>query len=83
MVLPGIHHFMSRLRDLHFRAKNRRSININKVCLDDLDLMLFFLRKAREGIDMNLLAYRSPTHVYRTDSCPAGMGGYNHRGKAW
>jgi hypothetical protein len=32
---------------------------------------------------MNSIAYRRPTHVYRSDSCPAGLGGYSDEGFAW
>ena len=32
---------------------------------------------------MNLLVFRKPTKVYRSDSCPAGMGGYSSNGFAW
>ena len=32
---------------------------------------------------MNLLVYRKPTKVYRSDSCPAGLGGYSSDGYAW
>ena len=32
---------------------------------------------------MNQIAYRKPTHVYRSDLCPAGIGGYSHKGFAW
>jgi len=42
--------------------------------------LLFVLGKCREG---NLLAFRRPTHVYRSDSCPSGLGGYSHEGFAW
>ena len=45
--------------------------------------MLFFLEMARDGIDINYIAYLKPTHTYRSDSCPRGLGGYNHKGKAW
>ena len=41
------------------------------------------LNKAREGVDMNLLAFRSPDHVYYLDLCPAGLGGYSNQGRAW
>ena len=83
MVLPGVHHFMSRLRDLLTRSKNRSKIKINQVCLEDLELMLFFLEKAHKGISLNQIVYRRPTHVYRSDSCPSGLGGYSHEGWAW
>jgi len=45
--------------------------------------MNFFLDKAHEGVNMNQIAFRRPTHVYRSDSCPAGLGGYTHDGFAW
>jgi hypothetical protein len=82
-VLPQVYHFMSRIRELHDRSLNRRSISINETCIKDLELMLAFLNKARDGVDMNQLVYRKPTHVYRSDSCPAGLGGYSHEGWAW
>ena len=41
------------------------------------------LDKARKGIDMNLLAFRSPDRIYYSDSCPAGLGGYSDEGVAW
>ena len=58
IVIPGVNHFLSRLRYLHTRLnlKNRRLIKINDICMADLELMLFFLRKARLVIGMNLLS---------------------------
>ena len=56
MILPAVHHFMSRLRELHARA-NRRSIKITKTCLDDLHFLMVF----RAGISLNQIAYRKPT----------------------
>ena len=41
------------------------------------------LDKAKHGIDMNLLAFRSPDRVYFSDSCPGGLGGYSNEGRAW
>ena len=32
---------------------------------------------------MNLLTYRSPTHVYHSDACEHGLGGFSAEGKAW
>lgn len=83
MIIPSVHHFMSRLRELHNRSKNRRSIKISETCLEDLNLMLLFLKQANNGISLNQIVYRKPTHVYRSDSCPAGLGGYSHQGWAW
>ncbi len=83
LAIPFIHHFMSRLRDLHTTAKRRRSIKINYECLKDLEMFLVFLKIANDGISLNKIAFRRPTHIYRSDSCPAGLGGYSNRGWAW
>jgi hypothetical protein len=32
---------------------------------------------------MNQISYRRPTHSYRADACPFGLGGYSSRGRAW
>ena len=58
IVLPSIHHFMSRLRELLRKSANRRRINLNTTVIKDLKLMLFFLEEAYIGVDMNLLVYR-------------------------
>ena len=60
-----------------------RSIKINEICAKDLELMQSILDKAKKGIDMNLLAFRSPDRIYYSDSCPAGLGGYSDQGFAW
>jgi len=82
-AIPFIHHFMSRLRDLHTKAVKRRSVKINGECYKDLEMMLEFLKMANDGIRMNSITFRKPTHVYRSDSCPHGLGGYSHEGWAW
>jgi hypothetical protein len=79
-VIPWVYHFLSRLRSLLTCAQNRRVININKKCAKDLELMQSILEKAKNGIDMNLLAFRTPDCVYYSNSCPASLRGYsNHR----
>ena len=51
--------------------------------MKDLELMKEILEKAKNGIDMNLLAFRAPDRTYYSDSCPAGLGGYSDQGHAW
>jgi hypothetical protein len=46
-------------------------------------MLLKFLEKANKGISLNLCSYRLPTIVCRSDSCPHGLGVYNHLGFAW
>ncbi len=83
MAIPSIHHFMSRLRDLHSTTKRRRSVKINGEHVGDIKLMLNFLKIANKGISLNSIAFRRPTHIYQSNSCPAGLGGYSHKGFAW
>ena len=78
-----IFHSLRRIRELKERAMNSRSIKINEKCLKDLLLMLSFLDLVRDQIDLNQLAYRKPIYLYCSDSCPASIGGYSHKGYAW
>ena len=82
-IIPAVHHFLSRLRDLQIRARNRRGIKLTDDCRKDLELMLTFLANARSGVDLNTSAFLFPTHVYVNDACPHGMGGWSHKRFAW
>jgi hypothetical protein len=60
------------------------SFLINKMNRKDLELMLLILKEAKDGIDLNLLAFWLPVQVYYSDSCPTGLGGYSgDQGHAW
>jgi hypothetical protein len=83
LVVPGVHHFLSHLCELQQLAIHCRLISISKDCQEDLLLMLHFLNIAKQGINMNLVAFRHPTHVYQSDSCPFGRGDYSDKGFAW
>jgi hypothetical protein len=82
MAIPFAHHFMSRLRNLHKTAKWQRAVKINGEYTKDLKLMLEFLKPAHKGIRLNSIAFSHPAHVYRSDSCPAGLGVYSNEGFA-
>ena len=82
-ILPEINHFLNGYRSLLNRAKHQRKAKVPLHVVADCHILLKFLEKAHEGISMNLLAYRLPDRVYRSDSCPAGLGGYSDQGFAW
>ena len=82
-ILPMINHFLSGLRCLKRKAEKRRSIKIPERTQADCRLLFKFLDKAKAGVSMNLVSYRLPNKVYRSDSCPHGLGGYSHEGWAW
>ena len=81
--MPHILHFMSRLRKLCNSATKRRSVKLSLVHKEDLVLLQNFIYKSHQGIDINLITIRQPTHAYFSDACPARLGGYNDRGTAW
>ncbi len=45
-ILPLIHHFLSRLRDLHFKSRNRQRATLMENCVQDLKLMQQFLSES-------------------------------------
>jgi hypothetical protein len=82
LVVLGIHNFLSWLHELQQLATHHHSICISKACRDNLLLVLRFIDISKKGINMNLVAFHRPTHVYRSDSCPFGLGGYSDEGFA-
>ena len=83
-VIPLSRHFLSRIRAILYRASHRRTVPIREP--ERLDLILWrdtFLPAALKGVNMNLLTYRIPTHIYRSDACEHCMGGYSASGRAW
>ena len=83
-IIPLARHYLSRLRFALGKARNKWVyIPISKRLQHDLELWQKFLTDAYEGISMNLLTFRQPTHLYRTDSCELGLGGLSSVGKGW
>jgi hypothetical protein len=63
-----------------------RTENICSVFRDKLLLRgehVHIIKIAHNGISMNSIVYQWPTHVYCSDSCPAGLGKYSDSGFAW
>ena len=65
------------------KSANRRGINLNTNVIENLKLMLFFLKESHIGFNMNLFVYIKPTKVYRSNSCHAGLGRYGSNDFAW
>lgn len=74
-IIPMSRHFMSRLRRAELAARHRRVYHLPKAVKLDLRLWLQFLHQAHQGISLNLISYREPTHVMRQDACEHGIGG--------
>jgi hypothetical protein len=72
------------MRTLLKKAKKRQlAVTIPEEVRLDLKLMDSLIKRANKGVDMNNLAYRMPNHVFKNDSCPFGLGGYNVQGNGW
>ncbi len=82
-VIPWVFHFLSHLQTLVAPAQNMRFILIDKMSRIYLELMLLILKKAKDGNNMNLLAFWLTNQVYYSDSCPTGLGGYSNQRHAW
>jgi hypothetical protein len=77
-LMDMLRHFMSRLRHALHRAVLHRFTYLSNCEKADLGLMQHFLQIAStKGVSMNNLAYRQPTHFYRSDASLFGLGGYN------
>jgi hypothetical protein len=83
MAIPFVHHILSRLHHLQVQAKSRQSIPITKEFQRDLELMINIIKIAHNGISMNIIVYRRLTHIYHSDSCPAGLGDISDSSFAW
>jgi len=84
-LVPLSRHFLGDLRKRIKKGRwlRKRMVRLSMNELDDLGLWQGFLRKAREGISMNLLTIRMPTLIGWSDSCPFGLGGFTLKGRAW
>jgi hypothetical protein len=69
LALLTIYHFLSRLRDLQFRAPHRQKIPLTAECTNNLRLMINIITMAHKGISMNAIVYAyqhkstNPTHA--------------------
>ncbi len=83
LVIPGIHHFLSRLCNLLWIAKRWKWVPITPHCMEDRRLMKSFLTQARKGLSLNIIAYQCPDWIYYSDSCPFDLRGFSSAGLAW
>lgn len=63
-VLPPLLHFLGRLRLLKYIASKRRLIKLQSKHMSNINLVLSFLLRAKNGIDMNYCSFRQPSIRY-------------------
>jgi hypothetical protein len=77
-------HFLGCPYKALYRAKKTKWISLKISEKMDLSLLQSFLDYAKEGISLNNIVFRRPTHIYRSDASEFGIRGYNLiSGKAW
>ena len=85
-IIPQARHFLGRLYLAQTLAarKGGRGLALNEASKSDLRLWLQLLQQAQQGISLNLVTFRVPTLLLRSEACEHGIGGYNLRtGRAW
>jgi len=85
-IIPLARHYLNRLRSaLTFaETNNRRRVKFTDLQHADLYQWLKFIHQAEEGINMNLVTYRQPSILFRSDACPFGIGGFSlTNGTGW
>jgi hypothetical protein len=86
LILQPGQHFLGCLRGLlrSFGGHNKYGTRtLTTKVFKDLKLWKNMLKRATAEVSLNLLVFRIPTHVYRSDACTAGLGGYLATGRAW
>jgi hypothetical protein len=83
-IIPMLRHFLSRLWGALSRSSKSVWTCLSLFEKSDLHFMQKFLDKCKEGISINNIIYRKPTHIYRSDASEFGIGGYKLiSGQAW
>ena len=74
-VIPLACHFLARLQTAMFTAQKWCSVKLQNAQHQDLALWLRFLDKACTGLSLNLLTFRLPLRILRSDASLHGIGG--------
>ena len=84
IMIPMSAHFLNNLRQLEIKANisNKNQI-ISKRVKDDCILAKQFIKRAYDGINMNIISFRVPTKTYINDASEHGLGGFSCHGRAW
>jgi hypothetical protein len=77
-ILHPMRHYMGCLyQALQRSSKSRGWTSFSTEELEDLRLIVSFLHYANRGVSLNVLVFRKPTIIYRSDASEFGLGGYN------
>ena len=69
IVIPIFVHFIKNIIHLEIKATiSTKNQFINMRSKEDFKIVLKFLRKAKEGVNMNLVTFQSPNKIYINDA---------------
>ena len=84
IVIPMFGHFINHIIHLEIKATiSTKKQFINMRSKEDFKIVLKFLRKAKEGVNMNLVTFRSPNKIYINDASEHVLGGFSTHGCLW
>ena len=77
-------HFFNNIRSLQIKAAAKtHNVKIPNRVKEDLKLCKLFLKRARDGVSMNVITFRKPSICYINDAAEHGLGGFADHGRAW
>lgn len=79
-IIPTDCQSLNRLRQLLQKSRYKRQVNIHRLLLANLLTWKDFLHQANNDITMHLLVFRELIHIYQSDLCEHGLGGYSTSG---
>ena len=85
LIIAMFGHFLNNIRSLQIKAsRSNHNVHVSKNAIAELQLARSFLKRAHQGVSMNCIVFRKPTHVYLGDASEHGLGGFSVKtGKAW
>ena len=85
IIVKMFGHFLNNIRSIQIKAsRTRHNQKLTKNAIAEFRLSQSFLKRAHEGINMNVLTFREPNRIYIGDASEHGLGGMSiNSGKAW
>ena len=85
IIIKMFGHFLNNIRSIQIKgSRSKHNQKLTKNAIAELQLSQSFLKRAHEGVNMNLLTFREPTRIYIGDASEHGLGGMTtNSGKAW
>ena len=85
IIVKMFGHFLNNIRSIQIKAsKTKHNQKLTKNAIAELKLSQSFLKRAHDGINMNVLTFREPNRIYIGDASEHGLGGMSIKsGKAW